>query len=307
MGTAERTVLDVPELMIGTHENFEYFHCQSCGSLSLLNIPKNIGWYYGQNYYSYETSHKQASKNILKSMIRTCSIRGKLGSSRRVDRLAHRLRPVQFHWMFPGSMGLSSRILDVGCGSGKLVQEMADYGFSNLTGIDPFLPKKNERPAANPRLLCAKMEDMKDGYFDVVMLHHVFEHLEDPEIGLSEARKLLSSKGRILIRVPVSDSYAFRKYGRFWVQIDAPRHIFVPSVSGVYALAKSVGLTVERLHYDSNEFQFVGSEAYLRGKSLYESVHIFSRSERKAFQEYSEVLNRIHDGDSACFWLRIEE
>lgn len=52
--TSESTVLNVPEMMIGTRKEFEYLHCSSCGSLSLVGIPENLGWYYGQNYYSHQ-------------------------------------------------------------------------------------------------------------------------------------------------------------------------------------------------------------------------------------------------------------
>lgn len=299
--------LKVPEMMIGTREHFDYFHCPSCSSLSLVYVPEDLGQYYGSSYYSFRPAPRRPSTGALKQFFRTCSMRGKLGSSNFLDLIASRLRPVHFHWLFPGSMTIRSRILDVGCGSGSLVREMADYGFSDLTGIDPFLPEEQERPANNPRLLRAKIDDMQGERFDVIMLHHAFEHLEDPVDSLSQIRELLSPGGRVLIRVPLSDSYAFRKYGRFWVQIDAPRHIFIPSASGMYTLAEKSGLLVEHLRYDSTEFQFSGSEAYLRGVPLGEAAKIFSQSESRAFGQFATLLNGRKDGDSGCFWIKAAE
>ncbi len=301
--------MEVPELMIGTNEIFKYTLCPYCGSLSIVDIPDNLDWYYSQNYYSHQTAESLASKSLLKSRLRIHSMRGKIGSANLIDRIAAHVRPVHFHWMLPKIMSLDSRIVDVGCGSGRLVHEMADYGFSDLTGIDPFLSADMEDSTGHPRLLHCSMEDLcgEHEHFDVVMLHHVFEHLHDAKAGLLAARQLLSPNGRILIRVPVANSFAFRKYGRYWVQIDAPRHIFVPTVDGIYNLAKNAGLIIERCFYDSNGFQFLGSEAYLRGIRLCDAEGLFSEPERKSFHQLALSLNSIHDGDSACFWLRAKD
>lgn len=300
-------VLHVPEMMIGTRESFEYFHCIRCGSLSIVEIPENLGWYYKQDYYSFNgLRDSNSASSIFRSRMRKRRIRGRLGSSNLMDRIAHHLRPVHFHWMFQGSMDLNSRILDVGCGSGKLLHEMSHYGFSDLTGIDPFLPKEIELFKGNPKLLRKKMEDLHSSHYDIVMLHHAFEHMEQPEVALTEVCRLLSPNGKVLIRVPVSDSYAFRKYGRFWNQIDAPRHLFVPSVSGMYALAKSAGLKVEKLDYDSNGFHLSSSEAYMQGRTLMEAREMSSNYRKSSFQHLAKYLNTINDGDQACFWLSKE-
>ncbi len=298
-------IIRAPEMMIGTKEEFDYLHCSTCGGLSLISIPENLSWYYEQKYYSFASRNISRPKVGFKAAIRRRAALGKLGSSNVGDRFAHWVRPVYFNWIFRGCMSLDSRILDVGCGSGALLQEMSSYGFSNLTGIDPFLPDDHMSLAEGPRILKAYMKDMRDERFDVVMLHHVFEHLEDPQRSIMEARDLLSAGGRVLIRVPLADSYAFRKYGRFWVQIDAPRHIFIPTASGMYGLAERAGLQIENIIYDSSGFQFSGSEAYLRGMSIEQSANIFSKSEGGRFHDYSIFLNLIRDGDSASFWLRL--
>jgi hypothetical protein len=43
----------VREMMFGMRDVFQYLECGACGCLQLLNIPKDMGKYYPEQYYSF--------------------------------------------------------------------------------------------------------------------------------------------------------------------------------------------------------------------------------------------------------------
>ncbi len=97
---AEHKVYRVKEMFFGTRQEFDYFECGNCQCIQILEIPKNLGDFYGNEYYSFKKPeiHKpQTAERI------------------------------------------ETRILDVGCGAGKWLVEKYEQGHVNLTGCDPFI------------------------------------------------------------------------------------------------------------------------------------------------------------------------
>ena len=121
-----------------------------------------------------------------------------------------------------GRIDLDSRILDYGSGRGDLLRTLRVFGFRSLTGADKFI--KDDISFGDVKIYRRGLDDLKPA-FDLVMLHHSFEHLPDPQNALAGIRRLLSSDGTALIRIPVV-SFAWEKYGVNWVQLDPPRSPF---------------------------------------------------------------------------------
>jgi hypothetical protein len=145
------------------------------------------------------------------------------------------------------------------------------------------------------------------------MFHHSFEHLADPLETLKTATGLLAADGTIVVRIPVVSSYAWEGYGVAWVQLDAPRHVFLHSRKSMGRLAGAAGLRVERVVDDSTEFQFLGSELYLRdipltseggARNLDAGGSIFSPEEVEQFRRLTEELNAKGRGDQSAFYLK---
>jgi hypothetical protein len=107
-------------------------------------------------------------------------------------------------------------------------------------------------------------------------------------------------------------SEAWMQYGVDWYQIDAPRHLVIPSRKGMNLLAKRAGYELLQVKYDSDETQFLCSEQYRRGiplrdpRSYYNNPHqmVFNRWEIAAAKLRSRKVNRREKGDQACFYLR---
>jgi len=147
------------------------------------------------------------------------------------------------------------------------------------------------------------------------MLHHSFEHMPDSLGALRELHALVSPGGTLLLRIPVADSYARRKYGLNWVAWDAPRHLYLHTVCSLHVAARSSGFKVAQVSYDSSRSQFVGSELYLRGITFNEqnpyhagkSKAAFSAREWEDFELEAKRLNAERDGDTACFYLKLRQ
>jgi len=63
------------------------------------------------------------------------------------------------------------------------------------------------------------------GQYDVIALWHVLEHLDEPWKVLDTLAEHLLPNGIIVISTPNPDSFQFKLFGRFWVHLDAPRHV----------------------------------------------------------------------------------
>jgi hypothetical protein len=144
------------------------------------------------------------------------------------------------------------------------------------------------------------------------MFHHSFEHLADPAETLRQVEARLAPGGRCLIRLPLADSEAWAQYGVDWVQLDAPRHLFLHTRRSLALLAEGAGLEIEAVEHDSYALQFWGSEQYRRDIPLMSEqsyrwgagAPVFTTEQIAGWATESERLNREGRGDQAAVYLR---
>jgi len=298
----------VREMMLGLRDEFTYSECAGCGCLQLIDIPENLARYYPNDYYSYANGRNVAAfvRNQRAAYARNGvnPIGGLMsylyGPDAALDSIV-RLK-----------LNRQARILDIGCGSGGLLRSLKRLGFHNLTGADPFLPKGIE--ANGVRLIKRQFFELDDK-FDVVMLHHTFEHMAEPQFVLKEVKRVLHPDGVVILRMPVSDSYAWKHYGVNWHQLDAPRHLVIHTRKSMAMLAEEAGFSIFEAVYDSTLLQFIVSEQYVRDISQADKRSytnnpfrsIFSLDEIRSFRRRAGILNEKQQGDSACFYLRKEQ
>ena len=253
------------EMMFGLRERFAYFRCGSCDSIQLGEVPADLNNYYPRDYYSYRTPQHigiPPTTRLKIQLIYPAMTKHKLGWGSVLGRLfcIFKNGPYCPQWLgvLANPISLNSPILDVGCGSGKTLLHLRDCGFSNLRGVDPYIAEAVSYPGGVQ--IEKRRLDEVEGKFALIVLDHVLEHLDDPVTTLQKARQLLSEGGQILIRIPLCDSDAARKYGENWAQLDAPRHIILHSRKSMDMLSKKAQLKIVKVKYDSTEFQFWASE-----------------------------------------------
>ena len=282
---------------------FQYVECEQCGSLSLAALPNDLAAYYQDGYYSFANGIGWFKKHLRAERDATYFARG--------NALGHFLaRQFWDDGALPPvsklNMELEAKILDVGCGSGRLLRRMAAIGFKNLWGVDPFV-REDINDGGSVRIRRCRIEDLKGEKYDLIMFHHSLEHVTEPKDVLQSALQLLALGGRCLVRLPIV-AYAWEKYRTNWVQLDPPRHVWLPTEHGMRQLVASAGLKVDAVEYDSTEFQFWGSELCQRG-AWFGVIHPskvrnkFARQEWQTFCRNAKELNRQGEGDQACFYL----
>ncbi|MDR2840888.1 MAG: class I SAM-dependent methyltransferase [Paludibacter sp.] len=287
----------VNENQFGTGEKFTYFKCAECGCLQIAEFPEDMVKYYPKDkYYSYNLKTKRNTKiqKMIKRVLRYCYFQNLIPKGFKYFKF------FSFFQAFEGlKISTSAAILDVGCGSGWLLEQMAAFGYKNLTGIEPF----NENDIINDDLsiwktdICNYKTDKK---YDVIMFNHSFEHIAEQHETLSATYNLLTDNGYLIISIPVCDCFAFRKYGRNWRSWDAPRHFFLHSTDSIMRLNKKHNLSLIRQYYDSSEMQFIDSEDIGHYGARYKFIPVSSKR-RRILKKQSKILNEIADGDTACF------
>lgn len=248
-------ILRVSELMYGTGEAFEYLHCVACGVLHLLDIPDDMGRFYpAQSYYSVHTAGRS-----LRQAMKGWRDRLQESGTPAAGWVRRNVPNVALAAMTAAAPNRSARVLDVGCGDGALLRSMARLGYAALTGADPLLGSSSDSDGV--KLIKGGL-DAVQGRFDLISFHHSLEHIRDQVGVLRQAGERLSSGGRVLVRIPTCDSVAFTAYGSRWVQLDAPRHLFLHSHRSIAHVAAQAGLTVRDLRCDSQPMQFWASDMY---------------------------------------------
>ncbi|MCG3118708.1 MAG: hypothetical protein ALAOOOJD_00962 [bacterium] len=311
--TEENQIFTVREMMFGFREEFLYFQCARCDCLQIAEFPANLAKYYPPAYYSYAELPPRSSNNPIH---RTCkkirdhyAIFGK-GAWGRMLHACFPNKHVQNSLLSEvDGLNKRARILDVGSGSGSLLYALQENGFTRLLGIDPFLDQNIEYE--NGLKILKKTVHEVEEEWDVVMFHHTFEHLPDPTETLQSVAARLAPGGTCLIRIPTVSSFAWKHYGVNWVQLDAPRHLFLHSIESIKIIAQKANLCLQRIIYDSTAFQFWGSEQYrkdipLMSEQSYavnQSRSILSNREMAKFEQEAQRLNSEHRGDSAAFYL----
>jgi SAM-dependent methyltransferase len=311
--TGPHQTIAVREMMFGTRELFEYYSCTVCDTLQIVNVleGEELMRHYPPNYYSYNAS---AQPRVLRWLI-TQQERFKLHTGGRpVGALMTAPLPGGIVRVLIGgdvvrmlaqlALERDARILDVGCGSGALLDRLARVGFNNLFGADPFIAADGETPRGVP-LMKRDLSEVT-GEFDLIMFNHSLEHFPDLVAALKVTYEKLAAGGICLVRLPTTSSEAWTIYGADWVQVDAPRHIVIPSRHGMALAADRVGLRVEKTFDDSTLGQFMGSEAYRRGVAVTDPkiLRMFGPKQIWEWEKRADRLNRQGRGDQTGFVLR---
>ena len=252
-------------------ENFKYERCGACGTLSLKCLPLNLNDYYPNSYYSFTgTGYKSG---MLKKIRDYFSLWGAGPLTYWLDRISVNPRLRSIRPLLDGSLErrfkLSDKILDIGCGDEARLYEMWSMVFSNLVGIDPFMWRPVEKPGLSLKRI--GIDEVGDTY-DVIMLHHTFEHIPRPDELLVKLHTILASRGILVISIPIIETWASREFGPEWVQLDPPRHITLFSEKGFKEITRRTHWTIIKMIYDSNSLQFTGSILRQRGISIHESL-----------------------------------
>jgi cyclopropane fatty-acyl-phospholipid synthase-like methyltransferase len=150
-------------------------------------------------------------------------------------------------WEDRGFVTGTSKLLDVGAGTGHLVRSVK----SRIPGIEIHCVEESE--ALRDRLdhdgfaVSQNLDAISsDHSFDAVLLIEVIEHVPDPVDFLNRLRGLLDPKGRIFLTTPCGE---LRNGSRTRNAYDTPEHV-------QFFTEQSLRLTVEKAGFSRITYEF---------------------------------------------------
>ena len=153
----------------------------------------------------------------------------------------------------------SEQILDVGCGSGRIIAELKSAGHT-VVGIEPD-------PAAREIAISQGLtvyqgtaetvpDELSDSKFDSIFMTHVLEHSVDPLKALRNAVSLLKDGGKLIVEVPNNAAAGFQQSGLTWRWLDVPRHLNFFTPHSLREMCQLSGLEHDRTEFRGYTPQF---------------------------------------------------
>ncbi len=206
--------------------------CSSCGLVFLNPVPDDLSAF----YEGYRGEEGKRFLNRVESVVKFFR--------RRRARAVNRLFPR------PG------RVLDIGCGRGQMLRELKSMGWECFGTEFPGQASKS-LPFTVYEGDLAELK-LQPQSFDAVTLWHVFEHLKNPFSALDEIGRILKPGGLLVISVPNIESIQAKIFGRNWIHLDLPRHIYHFSPHSLSRALQTGDFTVLDLRHFSAEYGMSG-------------------------------------------------
>jgi 2-polyprenyl-3-methyl-5-hydroxy-6-metoxy-1,4-benzoquinol methylase len=141
-----------------------------------------------------------------------------------------------------------ARLLEVGCGSGRMLKIMQDLGWeSEGIDFDPDAVRNAVSKGLRVRVGDLVSQGYPDESFDVITLSHLIEHVHDPRALLRECYRLLKPKGTLVIVTPNSKSFGHSIFKSNWRGLEPPRHLHIFSMKSLQELVAPVGFQITRI------------------------------------------------------------
>jgi SAM-dependent methyltransferase len=219
-----------------SEQTFHFVACVRCGHQYLRPRPaaSELDVIYPSNYYSFV-----GTTNALVARLQRVWEGGKVRLYR--------------EWIGDGPR----RILDVGCGDGRFLALLRDFGHPEwqLVGLE-FDPAAIERCRERGfEAHAERVEDFADregerGRYDGVVMLQLIEHVEDPALLTERVADLLRPGGVFIIETPNPGGLDYRMFaGRWWGHYHFPRHWNLFSTEALVRMLEARGFEVVRSEY----------------------------------------------------------
>jgi SAM-dependent methyltransferase len=145
-------------------------------------------------------------------------------------------------------MGGVGRILEIGCGRGLLLHQLAQLGHE-CHGIErSALAARRAAQTEGLRVYTQPLEEchFAEQYFDAVILWHVLEHLDHPQATLALISRVLKPGGLLYLEVPNLTSLQSCTTGKNWFHLDLEHHLYHFTFDGLHRLLVSSGFQVQQ-------------------------------------------------------------
>ncbi len=146
---------------------------------------------------------RSASSRLRESWDDAAGVLGKIPLAGEQVRYAAAIKPLVH-------MPRAARVLEAGCGSGRILRTLYALGFRNLVGLEISSARLRAVASLGPpgvELVCSPEVHFDDCEFDAVVSAAVIEHVEDPGPWLRNLAKVTKPGGVVSI---ATDTYMWR-------------------------------------------------------------------------------------------------
>ena len=208
-----------------TGHPFDLFRCSQCELGVTVPAPGDLTPYYGELYYGGR--HGITQRHCLR---------------RRMRILAR-----------TAGDGPKGTLVDIGCGDGSFLLEAKRAGWAVLG------TEMNERIPSPGLEIRPSIEALgTSAPFRCITLWHSLEHLKDPAGVLAELAGMLAPGGTLVLAVPDSRGWQARLFGRHWLHLDVPRHLYHFSLTGLHTALDRAGLEPTKVWHHEAEYDLFG-------------------------------------------------
>jgi SAM-dependent methyltransferase len=181
-------------------------------------------------------------------------------------------------------MGTPGRALEIGCGEGWMLAALKEAGWKVVGTERTITTAQFAAKQKGLQMVVASLEAFRpEPLFDLIVMHHVLEHLPNPMTILAQCSTLLRPGGTLLLAVPNLQSWQFTVSGKNWFHLDVPRHLTHFTPASISQALDRAGLTIEAIKYkswDQDPFGWMVSLLNLLGFPQTRWLHWLANQER---------------------------
>jgi len=140
------------------------------------------------------------------------------------------------------------RIIDVGCGLGFLLSALDSKWEKHGAEVSSLAAENAQKWG---KIFVGKLNDAKysDDYFDVVVLYHVIEHLDDPFEMIKEIYRILKTGGKLILGTPDFDCACARLFKENFRLLHDKTHISLFTNDSMHRFLQDHKFVIDRVEY----------------------------------------------------------
>ena len=154
-------------------------------------------------------------------------------------------------------------MLDVGCGLGWLLSAVDDAWEKHGLEVSAFAAAKARH---HSQIFVGPLLEApyRANQFDLLVMHHVIEHMADPVTNLEFGCRILKPGGHLILSTPDFDSGCARRFGANYRLLHDRTHISLFSNDSMHRFLRDHGFQILRVDYPFFETRHFTEESLLR-------------------------------------------
>jgi len=171
----------------------------------------------------------------------------------------------------------SGKLLEIGCGTGYLLQMARDDLGFDVFGVEPNIETSQfcrEKRRLNVITGTLEQAGFPESFFDVVYMRDVFEHVRKPQQLLQEIYKIMRRGGLIVIEVPNVDGLIYKLVGERHVCVFGFEHFNFFSKKSLKYVFKKTGFETIQIKMESLDLTIPVLINYFWGKPAFTTISV---------------------------------